>query len=511
MKKLFSCLLAFWVLMAAGCTGDTSDLPEPSWEEYQQSQQPQPDAPESPAQPQIFALAYHKDHTLDPITCGEGIQQDVSSLLYEPLFQLDQTFQPIPLLCESFAWNDSGLVCTLTIRQGVLFSDGTELTAADVTASLRRAASSDKYGYRLREMVSVSANRSGNVVITLTAPNSGFLSLLNIPIVKSGTEKQLVPTGTGPYLFVTGSEGSVLQANPDWWQQKELPVSTISLIHAKDVDTAVYLFSSRRISLLAVDPTGDQVSPSGQSEETEQDTTNFQFIGFNTVNGVFSNSAARRAFSQGLQRDMLVDVFLSGHGQAAQFPISPSSSLYPTDLEWVYSYEETLQSLDGAGCNSGNITELTLLVNEEDPSRLASARYIAENLSLGDWAIAVKALPWEEYLLALESGEFDLYYGEVRLTADWDLRQLLGTDGTLNYGGISDARLNTLLSQFLNAEDRPAAAISLCSHLQNTAPIAPICFRSNVVLTHPGVVEHLSTTPGSVFSQLSNWSIHLQS
>lgn len=41
--------------------------------------------------------------------------------------------------------------------------------------------------------------------------------------------------------------------------------------------------------------------------------------------------------------------------------------------------------------------------------------------------VEVNALPWEEYNAALAAGNFDLYYGEVRLTADWNLTSLLGS------------------------------------------------------------------------------------
>ena len=71
--------------------------------------------------------------------------------------------------------------------------------------------------------------------------------------------------------------------------------------------------------------------------------------------------------------------------------------------------------------------ELSLLVNQEDSFRVTSAQFIAESLSVLDWRITVRALPWEEYTAALAAGDFDLYFGEVRLTADWDLRDLVGT------------------------------------------------------------------------------------
>lgn len=507
MKQLLPFLLSA-LLLLTGCGAPMDEIPDTSWEDYQLGLEETPEPP-SPDYPSAFSLAYHKDLTLDPITCGDGIQQDVAALLYEPLFQLDEGFEPTPLLCDSYSWDESGLVCTLNIRQDVLFSDGSALTAADAAASLRRAMASQRYSYRLRQVVAVTSNRSGQVVLTLSAPNRGLPALLDIPIVKSGTEGQMVPTGTGPYVLVTGSDGNRLLANADWWRQMPLPVSSIPLVHAKDQDTAVYLFSSRRVELLTVDPTGDQISVTGQSAEAELPTTLFQFIGFNAAKGLFSDPSLRAICGRALQRELLCGAFLSGHAQPAQFPISPLSPLYPGDLEQRYSYDETLSALKTAGQDTGEVKPLTLLVNEEDSFRLANAKFIAESLSLLDWQVSVRALPWEEYMLALESGDFDLYYGEARLTADWNLTDLIGTGGALNYGGYTNGLTDALLLSFAGAVDRETVARQLCLHLQSAVPIAPICFKNYTVLTHPGVVEGLSPAGGSTFYGLENWRVHL--
>lgn len=455
-------------------------------------------------------MAYHKGHTLDPITCGEGIQQDVASLLFEPLFRLNEHFEPVPLLCQAYDWDDSGLVCTLTIREDILFSDGASLDAGDVAETLRRAMASPRYGYRLRQVASItSSNRNRTVTITLTTPDRGLPALLDIPVVKRGSEGQTVPVGTGPYVFVTGSEGDRLLPNPEWWQGKALPVQAIELIHAKDLDTAMYLFSSHRVELLTTDPTGDMAAAAGQPDAANRPTSILQFIGFNTRRGVFAEAAARAAFSRGIQREMLVDAFLSGHAQAAYFPISPLSRLYPGDLAVPYAYEETLTALQSAGQDTGEKRELTLLVNQENSFRLANAQYIAENLSLLDWRITVRALPWEEYLAALGSGDFDLYYGEAKLTADWDLRDLMGTGGALNYGGYTSEAVDAALLDFAGATDRAASARQLCTLLRSEAPMAPICFQSDTVLTHTGVAEGVAPTPGYTFAGLEKWTIHL--
>lgn len=505
MKRLLVLLLC---IALTGCgvenLGETTD---PGWEEYQQGEQVEE---EKPVYPSEFSLAYHKDHTLDPITCGEGIQQDVASLIYEPLFRLDEQFEPVGVLCESAEWDETGLVCTLRIRQGVLFSDGSELKASDVAATLQRAMTAPRYAYRLRNVSAVNySNRNMTVTITLLGKNSAFLSLLDIPVVKKGTEDWMVPVGTGPYQHVVTDEGALLAVNSTWWQQRTLPVDTITLVHAKDADTATHLFTSDRVQLLTLDPTDGRSAVSGSKVETERPTTQLHFIGFNTARGVFSDRAARAAFSAGIPRNVLVDAFLSDHALAAEFPISPLSSLYPKDSENAYDRNAFLSAVATAGYDTGESRELILLVNEEDSFRLNNAEYIAQTLSVLDWKITVRALPFTEYLVALQQGDFDLYYGQVRLSADWDLTDLIGTGGTMNYGGFADVQMDQYLQEFREATDRRMAAEFLCDYYLQTTPIAAICFQNYIIMTHPEVVEGIKTAPGNTFYCLEDWTIRI--
>lgn len=512
MRRPLAALLAALCLLA-GCAAWEEPLePDQAWDGYQQPAEEEPELPQEPEPeyPAAFTLAYQKDQSLDPITCGEGVQQSVASLLYEPLFQLNGQFQAEPLLCESYAWNETGLACTLTLREDVTFSDGSPLSARDVVETLQRAMVSERYGYRLRNVAGASANRAGQVVITLTAPNRGLPELLDIPIVKRGSANAGIPVGTGPYLLVTSGEGDYLTANGDWWRGRALPVDTIRLAHAKDRDTALYLFSSRQVELLTVDPTDDAAFVTGQAQTAEQPTAILQFIGFNTAEGrPFADPALRRIFSQGIQRERLVNAQLADLALAAQFPVSPLSPLYPKDLEKSVTPEETDRALAAAGQNTGEKRELRLLLSEGDSFRSDSARFIAAGLSRQDWVVTVETKPWEEYLLALEAGDFDLYFGELRLTADWDLSDLVGTAGALNYGGYSDERTDALLEEFAGAEDRAAAMRSLAGRLQQAVPIAPICFKNYLVLTHPGVVEGVAPAPSDTFRGMERWKIHL--
>ena len=129
-----------------------------------------------------FALPYLQGVTLDPLTCPDGIQQTLGALLYEGLFVLDGTFAPQNVLCARYEHNDACTSYTFYLREGVVFSDGSPLTAADVLAALRRAQQSERYGARLANVASMRVS-GGALVVTLSRPDSAFPALLDSPIV----------------------------------------------------------------------------------------------------------------------------------------------------------------------------------------------------------------------------------------------------------------------------------------------------------------------------------------
>ena len=153
---------------------------------------------------------------------------------------------------------------------------------------------------------------------------------------------------------------------------------------------------------------------------------------------------------------------------------------------------------------------LTLLVNGENNFKTAVAGYLAESFTAAGVPVETRVLPWEEYAAALAAGDFDLYYGEVRLTADWDLSSLLSTGGALNYGGWTDAETDGLLAAYGAAENRTAAMEALCARLQQQAPILPVCFKSTSVLTQAGVLEELTPTAAEPLCNLTGCTFRLR-
>lgn len=507
-KRLCSLMLA---LVVSACTL-SGCWEEPLPEEEDLPFQTEDEEPQDNREilPEQFALPYDPNATLDPITCADGMQQTVGTLLYQRLFQLDENLEPQPELCQSYTCSADALTYTFTIRSGVTFWDGTALTAADVASSLQRARSSQRYGSRLSRITSISAGDANTVTVTLAYASTGLPALLDIPIVKSGTESELIPVGSGLYCFHQDEDGPSLQPNP-YWQGSTLPVQEIVLSPAGDRDAMLYQFTSHDVQLIVCDLTGTEpVTSVGNVSYQDADTTILQYLGFNTQRSPFDNAALRRALSLGINRSALISAFFSGHALAAQFPVSPVSSLYPQELETIYSYDAFASAMAAAGYATGTTTKtVTLVVNQENTFKVSAAQDLAEALSAFDLKIQVSVLPWEEYTAALAAGNFDLYFGEIKLTADWNLSSLLSSGGALNYGGWADPQTDTLLSQYAVSQDRAGAMKTLCTYLNTQAPILPICFKRTSVLYQAGVIEGLQPTAANPFYNLSDCTIHL--
>ena len=504
MRRRIFCLAAAALLLLSGCR-PAPDTPE---EEVPLPSEETEIAPEEVSLlPERFSLPYQPDQPLDPITCPDGMQQTVASLICEGLFRLNGALEPEPCLCERYTADEAHLTYTFTLRAGVVFSDGAPLTAADGKAALERARTSARYGARLRNVASLSA-AGDTLTVTLSAPDGRFPSLLDIPISRAGEEAN-IPLGTGPYLFAREESGAYLVASETWRQSGERPVERIFLEEAADGDAALYRFTSRDVQLITADLTGaSPVSVTGDVRYQDAPTTVMQYLLCNTRRQPLDSASLRRALGLGINRGYLVSALLSGHGDSASAPVSPVSALYPRQLEESYSAAAFSAAL--AECGYVSERTLALLVNRENPFKVSAAEHLARTFTSAGVPTEAVILPWEEYTAALEAGNFDLCYSEVKLAANWDLSALLSSAGTLNYGGWADEETDRLLSAYAAASDPTGAMQVLCTHLRSCAPILPICFKRVSVLTWPDVVTLSAPTAAEPFFDLSNCAIRLR-
>jgi len=438
-----------------------------------------------------LTLAVYETQSLHPLFSDDRVNLTLCPLIYEGLFELDTSFTPHNVLCHTYQNSEDGLVWNFVLRNDVTFSDGTPLTAAHVVHSLELARSSrSRYASRFSGISAVSAVSEREVSVTLTRPNTGLPALLDIPIIHGEGE---YPLGTGPYVLAR--EDGMFSLIPRSGSEPTIPL--ISVTRTRELTAA---FERGDLSLVCTDPAAtDSPGYSTSSTCVDYDTTGLVYLGFNTGKSPFSAPAARRAAAAALDRSALVSAAWSGHARAAALPIHPASPLYDESLaRQLPSADDARDLVTQAGLSGRG---LTLIVNSENSSRVTAARLIARQLEQTGLSVNISPLPWADYLATLSTGGFDLYLGEVSLTADFDLTPLISVDGPLNYSRWHSSSADRLLDTLRAApeEERPQAASELCSLLTEQMPITPICFKRGSVLSRWEPASQLTPTRANVF------------
>lgn len=503
MRRRLTALFFALALCLAGCTGEdaqTETSPEPS-----------PSTIPAPEQTE-FTLPYYPDASLHPISGNNRSNLVLASLVYQGLFELDNTFTPHGVLCSGSSVSEDGLTWTFTLSDAV-FSDGSPVTASDVVISLELARSSELYAGRLSDVQYIAAEENGSVTVTLARPNGALPSLLDIPVIRDSGDGAM-PLGTGPYAFVE-DDGPLRLARqlsaPDTVPEE------ISLAPIEGADDLIYAFDAGDISLVVSDLTGaNALGYSSGYEVFRYPTTTMLYVGFQTESGPCREASVRQAISRSFDRDTVTVSLLAGHGAATCLPVSPGSDLYSAAHEAAGAYDPAAGELlnqagyfpspDGQLYKGRTALSLTFVVNTDNSFKLTIAEYLTKQLTDLGISVDLQKLAWDDYLAALERGSFDLYLGEVTLMADFDLNPLLSQTGSLNYGGYASTVMDDLLTQLRAAgeSERPQAAAALLDQFQADTPIAPLCFKNHAVLTQWGSVSGLEPTRQNPFYNLES-------
>lgn len=180
--------------------------------------------------PETLTVALSGDvPSLDPSKDTSPIGLNFRLNVFEALTQLDRDGSVLPRLAESWTFSEDLTQWTFTLRPGVRFHNGTELTADDVVFSLQRVQADETSPVRsfMRLVQQVEALDDRTVRFTLTQPYGIFdRQAIYLYIMSRDYFEQVgdegfatAPIGTGPYRFVewVRDDRLVMEAFDGYW------------------------------------------------------------------------------------------------------------------------------------------------------------------------------------------------------------------------------------------------------------------------------------------------------
>lgn len=477
--------------------------------------------------PEVLRLAYQEESGLDPFSTVSLNNRTILSLIYEPLFVVNDEFQAEPVLASGVEVSEDGCTTTVTLRSGVRFHSGQSLSAQDVLYSYEKAKASSYYGNRFYHVSEVAAEGS-TVVFTTDTSYESLALLLDFPIVRAGScgsleqeepeedapdeqEEQpqqpaaeTIPDGTGPFVY----DGSYdLPRFADWWQESFfLGYERVSLTPCTTAADIRDRYEYGQVNLVCTDPSSAAYAAFHNDFELwSAPTTVMQYIGFNHNDKVFGKSSVRALITYVVDRETIVAEDLGGFGLPATLPASPLSPVYDAGLAADYAYDlDAFQALREAGeiddytgdgildvytKDFSRSLEGTMIVNAASNQRVATANRIAEALNALGFHITVKALEEQEYRQALEYQNFELYYGEIRMSNTFDMGSFFRERGSASFAGSASANGVELCSAML---ENSGNAYDLHKWVMDTGMLCPVLVKSYAVYTTRGAAQGLN-------------------
>jgi peptide/nickel transport system substrate-binding protein len=311
-------------------------------------------------------------------------------------------------------WNLDGKTATITLKEGITFHNGEELTSADVRATIRRFIDED-YEYYLGEKRSgyasvtfgdwiESMEESGEYELTITLSQryapfvrnlamfaAAILSKAQIEEMGSGAEAQAElgtnPQGTGPFVFEElddDNERIRFSSYDDFWGEgphvDELIIKTIksNQTRAQDLINGDSHITDN-LSAQAI----DQIDSSDSASSKLKDGINVGYMAFNqSRKEAFRKPKVRRAISYAVDTKAIVDSIYQGFASQADQPLPPNVLGHNDDLEpYPKDQEEATRLLEEAG-ETDLTFELATFSNPRgyNPSPVDTANQIRSDL-----------------------------------------------------------------------------------------------------------------------------------
>jgi ABC-type transport system substrate-binding protein len=372
-------------------------------------------APVSSQGDNILHIVSNADiRTSDPHIAYETETWPTASLFYVGLVNVDNAGNPTPGLAESWTVSDDGLVYTFTLREGLKFSNGRDLTTEDVKYSFERLLDPNvpaPTAYYFDFLEGTEAYRNGasdevsgirivdarTIEFTFTRSEATLMKRFALPpgyiIAREGVEAAenfgFEPLGAGPFVLDSWEPGVRITGsrNPNYYEEGKpfvdgfemtlgiQPSVGILRMEAGEADVSVDWVPADDYPRLAADPAlAERLIPLAGFP-------NVDYVIFNhrLVDEPFTDVRVRQALSMAIDRERLVQL-TNGRSVPANGPFHPSVAGNNADLPpLAYDPDGARALLAEAGYPDGFTTEF---LSNTDPQALAFSQAI-----IADWAI----------------------------------------------------------------------------------------------------------------------------
>lgn len=405
-----------------------------------------------------FTVQYGSNpETMDPALNSAIDASNTIITIFEPLLLINENNEVIGGQAESWEASEDGLTWTFTMRDGLKWSDGTDLTAKDFEYSFKRMANPDTaapYAETCLGMIdgfdaaqagdtdalNVKASDDGKTLtIVLSYPCSYFdkmaafaaMSPVQQATVEANGDSWCTSAETfvsnGPYMITdwTPSERIVLSKNPNYvggWDSSKIVSDTITLLLLEDSSASFAAYNSGEAVLIKDVPT-DEIPSLTKAEDGGDfyvDTIlGTYYVSLNLQRDAFQDAKVRKALSLAIDRDYVANTIMQGTYSTADSIVGPgivdengyfhdNGNAPYISADYEANLAEAKKLLEEAGYPNGEGYPTIEYSTNDAGYHVPLAEYLQQ--AWGDLGITltINKMEWSSFTPARRAGEYDV-------------------------------------------------------------------------------------------------------
>ncbi len=464
---------------------------------------------------------------INPIISNNKNIQDISRLIYEPLFTISSDYKLESCLAEEVA-KQNATTYIVKLKDNVRWADGEKFLAEDVRFTVNKLKEIGSiYSSNVQHITSIDIVDDYTININLDQEVPFFEYNLTFPIMSyqyyldKEFNSTIVPVGTGMYkVSDVQSSYITLVQNSNWWNTSVKPTLTKITINIYSTIGEMYnSFKSGNIDLISTQNSDiqDYIGTIGYAAK-ELKGREHDFIAFNTQSTFLSRSEVRKAISYSIDKTNIVSSVFNNRYYTSSFPLDYGSWIYQEqDSSTGYNPDQAKQVLQDAGWTYRNKfwqkTEnrrtqrlsLNLVVKASDSTRVAVAQNIKQQLANQGIEMNIIQANDEQYTNYLNNKNYDMILCSINLSLSPDLTTFFGSNNLANY---ANDEVNNIMNEVKNTTDENVLRERykrLGEIYKNEVPYLSLYNNKFTVAYSTSLVGDVAPTWYDVFNNIENW------
>ncbi|WP_024287339.1 ABC transporter substrate-binding protein [Cellulomonas sp. KRMCY2] len=411
--------------------------------------------------------------------------------VYDQLFRLSPEAETGPNLATEWEYDEALTTLTVTLREDVVFTDGTPFNAEAVAANLMHTKTgTNEAANQLKSVESVDVVDEFTAAIHLSAPDPSLVSnlgntagMMACPDALGTPELQTTPCGSGPYVLdeanTTVDAKYTFIRNEDYWNTEAFPFDMVVLTPLTDSTAILNALQSGQVDGALITDSKNIATVESAGLNTVQYSAG-SIMGFyiwdraGTIQPALADVRVRQAINYAFDRQAIIDTALLGLGSPHAQMFNAQTVAYDEALNDQYPYdpEKAMELLAEAGYADG----FELVMPDLSAFNAGAQAAIVEQLGAVGITVTLDAAPLDTVINDMLAGKWATGFFQLDSFRPWDTIQIqLTPDALWNPFKYEDPIVTDLINeaQMATGEEQDALFLELNTYIAEQAWNAP--------------------------------------